>query len=234
MPKRFLARSTNSLPKAAPTSTLAQVLAVAHDRRHAEDAERLAARLDADDLPTGLERLDHGGAAGGNVVAESLGRVDADEGDRRRQLEGDQRDALRLQRLVGVAEQREETVAVALGDGIADRRQGRDHGGDCQRGASFIVDRGNHAFILQLELLIEREPRQRPLLGDREAGENGAGHRNGERDGENQAGGNRLEFEHRKFPGISKSCFCGRSQKLLNNKAGTSSVFQRIRCHPFA
>ena len=84
MPKRCLARSTNSLPKAAPTSAFAEALAVAHDRRHAEDAERLAARFDADDRLAGLDRLHHGGAARRDVVAEDLRLVNAVEHGRRR------------------------------------------------------------------------------------------------------------------------------------------------------
>ncbi len=61
-----------------------------------------------------------------------------------------------------------QSVAVALCDGVGDRRQRCDHGGDRERGAAFIVDGGDHAVILQLELLIERELRQRALLDDRE------------------------------------------------------------------
>ena len=38
-------------------------VSVAHDRRDAENAERLPAGFDADDLPAGSVRLDHGAAA---------------------------------------------------------------------------------------------------------------------------------------------------------------------------
>ena len=110
---------------------------------------------------------------------------------RRRLLERDQRDALRRQRLHGVAEQRRQPVAVFLGDGIGDRRQRGDHGTDRQRGAAFIVDGGDHAVILQLELLIERELRQRALLGDREGSEDAAGDGHRQRNGEDQANGDR-------------------------------------------
>ena len=71
-----------------------QALAVAQDRRHAENAQRLAARFDADDRLAGLDRLHHGVAARRDVVAEDLGRVNAVEHQRRRRLERDQRDAL--------------------------------------------------------------------------------------------------------------------------------------------
>ncbi len=78
-------------------------------------------------------------------------------------------------------------------------------GGDRERGAPFIVDRCNHAVILQLELLIEREPRQRALLADGEATEDRAGDCDSQGNRQDQAGGNRSKREHGTSgtPGIS-------------------------------
>ena len=101
---------------------------------------------------------------------------------------------------IGRAEQRRQPVAIALGDGVADRRQRGDHGADRQRGASLIVDRGDDAVILQLELLFERELRQRALLEDRKGAEDGAGRRYGQRNGEDQPGRDRSKFEHEGLP----------------------------------
>jgi hypothetical protein len=159
---------------------IAQRLAVTHDRGHAEDRKRLAGGLDADDRSAGLDRFHHGDAPCGGVVAEDFRGVDPVEARRRGLPERDQRDALRLDRRPGGAEQLAEPIAVALGDRLFDRRQGSDDGGDRKRGAAFIVDGGDHAVILQLELLIEREPGQRTLLADREAAEDGAGDRDGQ------------------------------------------------------
>ena len=69
-------------------------LAVAHDRRHAENRERFSPRFDADDGLAGLDRFHHGGAACGGVVAEHLRRMDTVERGGRRLPERDQRDAL--------------------------------------------------------------------------------------------------------------------------------------------
>ena len=173
-----------------------KALAVTHDRRHAEDAEHFPPGFHSDDRFAGLDRFDHGAAAGGDVVAENLRRVDAIERHRRRHLEGDQRNPLRNERLVGVAKQRRQGVAIALGDGVADRRQGGDHGTDRERGPPLIVDGGDDAVILQLQLLVEREPRQGALLSDRKASEDGAGCRDRQRNGENQSGSNRSNLEH--------------------------------------
>ena len=164
-------------------------LAVAHDRRHAENAERLPAGFDADDLLAGLGRLNHGAAAGRDIVTEDFRRMDPVDHRGRRLLEGDQRDALGLQRLHGVAEQRRQPVPVILGDRVDDRRQRGDDRTDRKRGAAFIVDGGDHAFILQLELLIERELRQRTLLDDREGSKDAAGDGYRQRNGEDQANG---------------------------------------------
>ena len=84
---------------------IGQRLAVAHDRRHAEDRKRLATGLDADDGLAGPDRFDHGGTPRGSIVVEHLRRMDAVDGHRRRPPERDQRDALRLHRLHGLAEQ---------------------------------------------------------------------------------------------------------------------------------
>lgn len=175
-------------------------LAVAHDRRHAENAQRLAARFDADDRFAGLDRLHHRVAAPRDVVAEKLRCMNAIEDERRRRLESDQRDTLRDQRLHRAAKQRRQPVAIALGDGIRDRGQRGNHGADRERGASLIVDRRDDAVILQLELLVQREPHQGALLNDRKRAENGAGRRHGQRDGKDQAGRDRSKFEHGGIP----------------------------------
>ena len=57
---------------AAPFSAIGDALAVTHDRRHGENAERIAAHFDADDRLAGLVRLHHGGAPRRDVVAERL------------------------------------------------------------------------------------------------------------------------------------------------------------------
>ena len=188
------------LAESDPDIGIGDTLAVAHDRRHGENAERIPARFDADDRFAGPVRLHHGDAAPRGVVAESLGVVRAVEGGRRRCLESDQRDPLRLQRLHGAAEQRPQRIAVALDDGLTDRRQAGDHRADCQRRPPLIVERGDDAVILQLELLVERELRQRALLDDRECSEDGAGHRNRQRNDQDQAGRDRSKFEHGGFP----------------------------------
>jgi hypothetical protein len=72
-------------------------LAVAHDRRHAEDAQRIASQLDADDLPAGPQRLRHGDAAVADIIAKVLRIVHAIEGCGRRPLERHERDILRPQ-----------------------------------------------------------------------------------------------------------------------------------------
>ena len=97
------------------------------------------------------------------------------------------------------------SVAVTLGDGIGDRRQGCNHGADRKRGAAFIVDRGDHAVILQLELLIERELRQRALLDDREGSKNAAGDGHRQRNGEDQANGDRANLEHETYGSSSEA-----------------------------
>ena len=63
---------------------------------------------------------------------------------------------------------------------VSDRGQRGDHGADRERGAPLIVDRGDDAVILQLQLLFERELRQRALLDDRECTQNSAGDRDGQ------------------------------------------------------
>ena len=170
--------------------------AVAHDRRHAEDAERQAALFDACDLLAAAVRLHHGDAALGGIVAEDLRLVHAIEIDRGRRPDVDQRDALRLQCGHRAAEQRAERVAVAFGDGVGHRRQRGEQRTQGERRAPLIIDRGDDAVVLQLELLFERESCQRTLLDDRKAAENAASRRDGERDREDQAGGDGPKLEH--------------------------------------
>ena len=174
-------------------------LSVAHDRRYAENAERLPAGLDANDLPAGFVRLNHGAAACRDIFTEDFWRVEPVDHHGRWLLEGDQRDALCRQCLHGIAEQRCQSVPVLSGNSVGDRRQRGDHRTDRQRGAPFIVDGGDHTVILQLELLIERELRQRALLGDREGSENAAGDGHRQRNGEDQPNGDRANFEHEKY-----------------------------------
>jgi hypothetical protein len=118
---------------------------------------------------------------------------------RGRPPERDQRDALRFQRLQGLAKQLAQSVAIILCNGLGDRRHACDQGRDRQRGAAFIVNGGDHAVILQLELLIERELRQGALLGDREGSKDAAGDSHCQRDGEDQANGDRANLEHVKY-----------------------------------
>ena len=150
----------------------------------------------AGDRLSGLVRGHHGDPARRNVIAKRLGIVDAQEDGCRRQDQVHQGHALRLQGLVGVAKQGRQAVAIALGDGIGYLRQRGQGGADRKRGAPLIVERGDHAVILQLELLFECELRQRALLQNRKGPENPAGHRDGQRNGEDQPGRDRSKFEH--------------------------------------
>ena len=150
-------------------------------------------------MPAGFVGLNHGAAARREIFTEDFWCVEAVDHLGRWRLEGDQRDALGRQRLHRVAEQRCQAVAVLFGDRLGDRRQRGDRRADRQRGASFIVDGGEHAVILQLELLIEREMRQRALLGDRESSKDGAGDGHRQRNGEDQPNGDRANFEHEKY-----------------------------------
>ena len=86
-------------------------------------------------------------------------------------------DAMGVDAVAGMAgiEQRSQSAAIAFGDGIGDRRQRGDHAADRERGAPFIVDRGDDAVILQLQLLLERQPHQGALLDDRKGAEDPAG-----------------------------------------------------------
>lgn len=104
-----------------------QAFAVANDRSHAENAERLSPGLDADDRLASLDSFDNRAPAAGYIVTENLGFVNTVKRSRRRHLEGNQRDTLRLQCLVGVAEQGRQLIATTPGDGLADRRQRGDH-----------------------------------------------------------------------------------------------------------
>jgi len=113
----------------------------------------------------------NGAAAPRDVVAERFWCVHAVERQRRRCLERDQGDALRRQRLHGLAQQRCQRIAVTFGDGVADRRQRGDDRTDRERGMPFVIDRRDDAVILQLELLFERKPRQGTLLQDGERSE---------------------------------------------------------------
>src|SRR5207248_6700510 len=78
-----------------------EALAVAHDRRHRENAEQLPPGFDADNRLSGRVRLHHGLAPRRDVLAEDLRRVNTEEGGCRRRVETDQRNSLRLQRLHG-------------------------------------------------------------------------------------------------------------------------------------
>jgi hypothetical protein len=151
--------------------------AVAHDRRHGEDAERIPPGFDADNRLAGLVRLHHGLASRGDVIAEDLGLVHTEEIRGRRRLEADQRHAPRLYRRQRRLQQRHERVALALGDGLRHRGQIGDDGADRQCGAAFIVEGGHDAVILQLELLVEREPCQRAQLNNRKSSQDPADHR---------------------------------------------------------
>ena len=203
------------LAESCPDVDICKRLAVAHDRCHAENRERFATRFHADDGFAGLDRFHHGGAACGGVVAEHFRRMDTVERGGRSLPERDQRDSLPLDRLHGLAKQRAKPVAIALGDGVADRRQRGDHGRDRKRGAPLVIDCRRHAFILQLELLIERKLRQRALLADREAAKDGAGGRHRERDGKDEADGDRSDLEHGEAE-LQELLFAN-TQKMLNN-----------------
>jgi hypothetical protein len=87
-------------------------------------------------------------------------------------------------------------IAVAFGDGVADRRQRGDDGADRERGTPFVIDRRDDAVILQPELLFERQPRQGTLLQDGKRSEDSAGHRDGQRNSENQPSRDRSKLEH--------------------------------------
>jgi hypothetical protein len=173
-----------------------EAFAVTHDRRHRENAEQLPPGFDAHNRLAGLVRLHHGFAPRRDVLAEDLRRVNPEEGGRRRGVETDQGNSLRLQRLHGAREQRHQRVAVLLGDGFRHRGQIGDDGTDRQRRAPLIVEGGHDAVILQLELLVEREPGQRALLNNRKGPEDSAGHRDGQRNHKDQAGRDRSKFEH--------------------------------------
>src|SRR6185312_16349141 len=160
MPKRFLARSTNSLPKAAPTSTLASVL----PSRMIGVMPKIASASRPGSTPT----MDLPVLIASTTV------------ERR-------------------AKQFAQSVTIILRKGLGDRRHGGDKGRNRQRGAAFIVDGGDHAVILQLELLIERELRQRALLGDREGSKDAAGGGYGQRNGEDQPNGDRANLEHETY-----------------------------------
>ena len=152
-----------------------QRLAVAHDRRHAENRERFATRFDADDRLAGLDRFHHGGAARGDVVAEHLRRVDAVErggGACQNVISG-----MPCAFIASMASPSSAPSPSRSPLAMASPTGGRAAitAADRQRGAALIVDRGDHAVILQLELLIERELRQRALLDNREGAEDGAG-----------------------------------------------------------
>jgi hypothetical protein len=171
-------------------------LAVADNRRHTEYAQQLPPGFNADDLSAGPERLHHGVAAPRHVIPENFRRVNPVERERWLRFECDQWDALHFQRFHGAAKQRRQPIAVAFGDGLAHRRQCRDHRRDRERGAALIIDRGDDTVILQLQLLFERELGERALLPNRKASEDGAGHRNSERNGKNQPRADRPQFKH--------------------------------------
>jgi len=149
-------------------------LAIAHHRRHRKDGKRGTGRLDA----------------------ERLRIVDAQE-DRGRRLDHvNVWHALGFQRRGDTAKQRHHRAAIALGDGVGNGRQRRDDTADRKGGTAFIVECGDDAVILKLELLIEREAGHGPLLKDREGAEHRAIRRNQDRDRQNQSGGDRAYFQH--------------------------------------
>ena len=150
-------------------------LAVTDDRGDCEDAERIAPLFDADDRLCCRVRGHHGGATRRNIITERLGIVDSQENGGRRQDQVHQGHALRFQRLRCIAEDCRQTVAIALDDGVRNRGQGGQCRADGHRGAPLIIEGGDHAVILQLELLIERELHQRTLLHHRKGSEDGAG-----------------------------------------------------------
>ncbi len=193
-----------------------EALPVAHDRRHGENTERIPSGFDADDRLAGFVRLDHGSAPRRDVFAEKFRLVNPEEGGGRRRVEADQRHPLRLQRRQRCLQQRQERVAVAFGNRVRHRGQIGDHGADRQRGPALIVEGGDDAVILQLELLVERKPRQGALLNDRKRSEDSAGRRDGQRNGEHQAGRNRSKLEHGETE-ASRQEWQARSQKVLNN-----------------
>ena len=193
-----------------------EALAVAHDRRDAEGNERVARRLDADDRLSGLVRRYDGDATRRDVIAKCLGVMDAQEDRCRRQGQAHDRKTLRLHRLHRAIKQRHQPLAIPLGDGIDDRRQVGDDRADRERRAALIVQRGDDAVILQLELLVERELGQCALLDDGEGPEDSAGHRDRQRDGQDQADGDRSKFEHWEA-GAPRGEDCGKSHKILND-----------------
>ena len=95
---------------------------------------------------------------------------------------------MRRQRLHRGIKQRGQCIAIVPGNGIGNRRQRGNYRADRERGAPLVVDRGDDAILLQLQLLFEREPRQRALLNDRKGPENPACYRHGQRNGQNQTG----------------------------------------------
>ena len=92
--------------------------------------ERIAARLDADDRLAGLVRRHHGGAARRDVVAEDLGswtrRKIVAGGTWIRFISGM---PCAFNALLASPSSADQRVAVALGDGVGDRRQRGDRGG---------------------------------------------------------------------------------------------------------
>src|SRR5947208_1841424 len=64
------------------------------------------------------------------------------------------------------------------------------------RRAALIVDRGDDAFILKLELLVEGEPGQRALLNDGKRSQHAAADRHRQRDRKDEARGDRSKLEH--------------------------------------
>ena len=86
-----------------------------------------------------------------------------------------------------------------------------------ERIAEHIIDREDLTSdpALQLELLIERKLRQRALLADREAAKDGAGGRHRERDGKDEADGDRSDLEHGEAE-LQELLFTN-TPKMLNN-----------------
>ena len=73
MPKRFFARSTNSLPKEAPISAVAIIFPSRMMGGDGENAKRFPAGFNSDDRLARFESLQHGFAPPGDVIAKIFG-----------------------------------------------------------------------------------------------------------------------------------------------------------------
>ncbi len=163
------------------------MLAVLGHRLQAEDAEAVAAGLDAGDRPVLGIGDDDGLAPRRDVVAEGFRVMHPIEGQRRRLGEGDERDARRLEGGVAWPEHGAERVAIVVRQGVLDRRQPGDDGADGARRPALVFERGDDALVLQLELLIERGIGGRLLFDDGKRSEEERGADRRRRDGQDEA-----------------------------------------------